>query len=238
MEEFKILNKFGITPSKNFEAAGYDFYVPKFENLEEEDVLMIIDAFSKSYNMTSDQVKRVFDEISLYLSSQDLSNDFADIMNVLQLYLGLTASDYYYCSKSDSDFDTLDYFLTNILIFDKNGIPGIVVYNGDFLLFNSGIKVKLDPGKVGIFFNKSGKGNKGYDVKACVVDEDYNGFVHMSLSFHKNEDKLFCGDKLVQFLIFDLPKTEIRELTEDEFNEMHADSKRGADGFGSSDIKH
>jgi dUTPase len=39
-------------------------------------------------------------------------------------------------------------------------------------------------------------------------------------------------------VILPVVKTEVKEITDDEFNKMHEDSKRGSDGFGSSDVKH
>ena len=91
----------------------------------------------------------------------------------------------------------------------------------------------------GIFFNKSGKGNQGFDVRACVVDEDYAGFVHMSCAYDKRFDTtLYCGDKLTQMVIVPVVKTQVVEVDDTKFAELHAASQRGADGFGSSDVKH
>ena len=40
----------------------------------------------------------------------------------------------------------------------------------------------LDIGVAGLYVNKSGKGNCGWDVRACLVDEDYAGFVSASFT--------------------------------------------------------
>ena len=112
---------------------------------------------------------------------------------------------------------------------------------GDYFLFNSGIRVKLEPDTAGIFFNKSGKGNQGFDTRAWVVDEDYSGFVHLSQAFDKETFdgvNLYCGDKLTQMVVLPVVKTEINEVEESIYNDMMSNSARGSDGFGSSDVKH
>ena len=84
-------------------------------------------------------------------------------------------------------------------------------------------------------------GNKGYDTRACVVDEDYSGFVHLSVAFTKSVyygQKLFCGDKVQQLVVLPLVKTEIEEVEPGVYDELMSYSQRGSNGFGSSDIKH
>ena len=92
-----------------------------------------------------------------------------------------------------------------------------------------------------MFFNKSGKGNKGFDVRAQVVDEDYTGYVHLSKAYTKDnvmDGIVFCGDKLTQMLILPvIHKDECEELDETAYNEIMEGSQRGDDGFGSTDKK-
>ena len=153
-------------------------------------------------------------------------------LNILHLYLATNK----YKNYTDS---SIEKFVENKLIFDRNGVPGIKAELGDYFLFNSGIRVKLNEDTAGVFFNKSGKGNQGFDIRACVVDEDYSGLVHMSAAYDKDRPcELYCGDKFVQFVILPIVKTELKETTKDEYFKMHENSQRGADGFGSSDVKH
>jgi hypothetical protein len=52
MSDLVILNDFGITPTKNFVAAGYDFYVPNIKLKDEndtEEIYKILTEFSKSF---------------------------------------------------------------------------------------------------------------------------------------------------------------------------------------------
>lgn len=98
----------------------------------------------------------------------------------------------------------------------------------------SGVKVRVPEGFSLIAFNKSGvSSKKGLDVLACVIDEDYQGEVHLSFvntSLHDIDIKE--GDKIVQFLIIpvicdDVEEVELGELYEKESN-------RGEGGFGST----
>ena len=48
MEKLKIYNGFGIVPTKNYIAAGYDFYLPLITDESLFD--MVVSAFAKSDN--------------------------------------------------------------------------------------------------------------------------------------------------------------------------------------------
>lgn len=238
MTDLFIYNEFGITPTKNFTAAGYDFFIPKIVETE-DNVWDILNAFCASYKINEDDIRRVYNRLSSHVvMTYDTDNDAPSMfnndtsLNILHLYLATNK----YKNYTDS---SIEKFVENKLIFDRNGVPGVKAELGDYFLFNSGIRVKLNEDTAGVFFNKSGKGNQGFDIRACVVDEDYAGLVHMSAAYDKDRPcELYCGDKFVQFVILPIVKTELKETTKDEYFKMHENSQRGADGFGSSDIKH
>lgn len=247
MEKLKIYNGFGIVPSKNYIAAGYDFHLPLITDESLFD--MVVAAFAQSYKKTTDEILETIDTINLYLSSMYDNREFTkcDLLNIAHLFLGLTPPDDVDWDEEPEEMslnDSIDEFVTYRLVFDAKGdtlVPGMIVAEGDYLLFNSGIKVNLPKDTAGIFFNKSGMGNKGYDTRACVVDEDYSGFVHLSVAFTKSVyygQKLFCGDKVQQMVVLPLVKTEIETFEEGVYNTLMSDSERGSDGFGSSDVKH
>lgn len=244
MEKLKIYNGFGITPSKNYTAAGYDFHVPYITDESKFDD--VLKAFMKSYKKSEEDINEILDYLGLYIQSTFDKYDFNKVnaINILHLYLALTPPDDVYDNEEpeqQSLSDSIDEFVSYRLIFDDNGVPGIVVFAGDYLLFNSGIKVGLPTDTAGIFFNKSGKGNKGFDTRACVVDEDYSGYVHLSSAFDKEMyfgENIYCGDKFSQMVVLPIVKTEIEELTSTDYENLMANSQRGADGFGSSDVKH
>ena len=200
----------------------------------------------KSYKKTEEELYEIIDTLGLYIQSTFDTYDFNKInaINILHLYLALTPPDDVYDNEEpeqQSLSDSIDEFVSYRLIFDDNYVPGIVVFPGDYLLFNSGIKMKLQPDTAGVFFNKSGKGNQGFDIRACVVDEDYAGFVHLSSAYDKEAyfgENIYCGDKFSQMVVLPVVKTSISELDESKYEELMANSQRGADGFGSSDVKH
>lgn len=232
----KILNEFGITPTRNHTAAGYDFYIPNIKKTVEESE-DILNAFSKSYKKSVDELKDLIDKLYLQISAvygeDKIENNE---MNILLLYLALDSA-----AMRVSE-DPIECFVDNYLIFDANNNPGIKPITLDQIFFNSGIHTALDPDTAGIFFNKSGKGVKGWDIRACVVDEDYTGFVHLSLQYSKMDDEdgiIYCGDKITQMVVLHVAdKTPAEELTKKEYEKIMSNSKRGSDGFGSSDEKH
>lgn len=257
MSDLVILNDFGITPTKNFVAAGYDFYVPNIKLKDENDtdeIHKILIEFSKSFKTPIDEILYVTEQLNLQIAATNKFNrdlTKSEMLNVVHLFYALTPPDdvdYYLESdeiidESDEDIinECIEDFVEGRLIEDSKGNIGINIFAGDYILINSGIKVGLPKDTAGIFFNKSGKGNQGFDTRACVVDEDYAGYVHLSMAYDKqliDPTELYCGDKLSQFIVLPLVKTEVKEVTEDDYNKFHENSQRGSDGFGSSDVKH
>ena len=99
----------------------------------------------------------------------------------------------------------------------------------------------LGIGVAGLYVNKSGKGNAGWDVRACLVDEDYAGFVHLSQAYTKEliedgQNIVYCGDKLTQMMLIPVFHDEYVDIDEDDYNKIMANSKRGDKGFGSQDM--
>lgn len=235
-QNLNIFNDFGITPTTNFAAAGLDFYIPNLDTQEKVD---------KWINAVSPKFKReylteLFNKISLFTSHNFVNLSTNTIWNIVQLYVSLDSS----ClTQGFEKFeDRVSAFVEEYLVFDKNGNPGMKLRTLDHTLFNSGIKIALEHNTVGIFFNKSGKGTKGFSVRAQVVDEDYSGYVHLSNAYTKeNEDDgiIYVGDKITQMVI--LPVVLINkcnELTIDEYEELMKNSERGSNAMGSSDVKH
>ena len=124
---------------------------------------------------------------------------------------------------------------------EEDGRPGVELHCNDHLFINSGIKVALDHDTAGVFMNKSGRGTKGFDIRAQVVDEDYSGYVHLSVAYTKDnvdDGLIYAGDKLTQMLILPIiHKGVVEEMDEAAYEELMKNSERGADGFGSTDKK-
>ena len=237
MEKLKIYNAFGITPTNNCLSAGMDFYIPNIDKDNKEMVDTAFEAFEKTYKANSNLMNVLVMYLAQMVAKEDLEREFA---NICQLYLALDSAT---LNAEDDFYGRVKRFAKEYLVFDKDGHPGVVLKCNDSLLINSGIKVALAPGTAGVFLNKSGKGNQGFDVRAQVVDEDYSGFVHLSVSYSKKDplngqNVIYVGDKLIQMLVLDVHHVEPTEVTKEEYDEMMKSSERGDTAFGNSDIKH
>lgn len=235
--KLKIFNLFGKKPTNTYISAGMDFYIPSLSNDIDEN---IIKAICKSYNITKEDFNNIEDIFSYLLDISELSKD--NLKNIVFLYLMLDSSYLNKIKNSENIKFACMTFFNEYLVFSKDSLPGIQMNLNDSLFVNSGIKLVLPKGTAGIFDNKSGMANKGWDIRADVVDEDYSGFVHLSMAFTKEPDGknniIYIGDKLNQLIIFDVHHLEPEEINENEYNYIMKDSSRGEKGFGSSNIKH
>lgn len=105
---------------------------------------------------------------------------------------------------------------------------------GESVLIPSGIKANVPRGYALVAFNKSGVAVKqGLSVGACVVDEDYQGEIHLHMiNTSDKEQTISSGQKMVQFVLLPINYDEIEEV-----HELPARaSQRGAGGFGSTGL--
>lgn len=102
----------------------------------------------------------------------------------------------------------------------------------------SGIKAEVPQGYALIAYNKSGVSlNYGLDVGATVVDEDYEGVIHLSLVNTSNDKvQIKFGQKIIQFLLIPVLYEKV-ELVESEEDLFTRNSERGEGGFGSTGDK-
>ena len=236
MSNFRIFNGFGIKPTKSYAAAGWDFYVPNIDGQNGEQAIIAIDAIKKSFKKTDGEIKTLLTRLENEVKLMGKDNLWdRHYINILHLFLSIDGS---IMRTSQNKVNTFAHYY---LVFDDNDNPGIKLHCNDHILINSGIKVALDSDTVGVFLNKSGRGNKGFDTRAQVVDEDYAGYVHLSQAFTKDNTTdgfVYCGDKLTQMLLLPLiVKEECEELNAADYDKTMSDSQRGADGFGSTDNK-
>lgn len=98
----------------------------------------------------------------------------------------------------------------------------------------SGIKANVPPGHALIAFNKSGVAlKKGLFVGACVVDEDYQGEIHLHVVNVGTEAVVIePGEKLVQLVLVPVFYDIIEEVSQEALFSETTD--RGAGGFGST----
>ena len=241
MKELKIFNGFGIKPTNTHQSAGMDFYVPLIDCTDEETATRAFEAFKKSYNKTDEELMQILKDIRECVVSPVFDTHS---LNILHLYLAFYDKPLWESQMSNDNIYVkapIYMFMQKYIVFDDNNIPGIRMPLNSSLFINSGIKVALEPGTAGIFLNKSGRGQAGFDVRAQVVDEDYTGYVHLNVAYTKdcnNKNVIYCGDKLTQMVILPVIHVEPKEISENDYDNITKDSARGDNGFGSSDVKH
>lgn len=147
-------------------------------------------------------------------------------------------------SRGTTQSAGVDFFVPN----DWNDGKPRPVLPGDRVLIPSGIKVSIPSEHALIAFNKSGVASKtGLIVGACVVDEDYQGEIHINM-INTNEEKEYLsdghyvkdngivtitpGEKLVQFLLLPINYADLQEFPITEL--YTAKTERGIGGFGST----
>ena len=236
----KIYNAFSQTPTRNCTAAGLDFFIP---NIDEKDVYtceIVNEAFAKTYKITPEDYKKIINIAVTFVDNTTRTLILENSLNFVHLYYGLKDKVRNIDMKDSTIEEKVEYFVKNVMTFDSKGNIGVICRFSDMLFINSGIKVALVPHTALKFKNKSGKGCQGWSVKACLVDEDYTGYVHLSMQYLWYDDKfgtVYVGDKLTQGVVQHILTDDAEEISLEEYNEIMANAERGANGFGSSDVK-
>tara|TARA_B100001094_G_C18014343_1_gene711763 strand:- start:21 stop:455 length:435 start_codon:yes stop_codon:yes gene_type:complete len=107
---------------------------------------------------------------------------------------------------------------------------------GKSCLIPSGIKASVPDNHALIAFNKSGVAvKKNLHVGACVVDEDYQGEIHINLTnVGKEAVDIKPGEKIIQFVLVPVFYDEITVV--DETDLFLQRTERGSGGFGSTGV--
>ena len=115
---------------------------------------------------------------------------------------------------------------------------GIYLYPHERVNIPSGIKACIPKGYALIAYNKSGVSLKyGLDVGASVIDEDYQGEIHISLVNTGDElVHIDFGQKIIQFILIPVFYDSLEEVNSETecFTEQTA---RGSGGYGSAGEK-
>jgi dUTP pyrophosphatase len=120
----------------------------------------------------------------------------------------------------------------------KKLIESIIIEPQSRILIPSGVHVNLPEAHALIAFNKSGIAHKkGLIVGSCVVDEGYQGEIHISLINTTNNNVFIsAGDKIVQFILMSINNMDIERV--DKLDKLYTlKSNRGSGGFGSTGDK-
>lgn len=137
-------------------------------------------------------------------------------------------------NRGTSQSAGIDFFI-------PEDFPQTKLHRGDSAFIPSGIKVKVPTGYALIAFNKSGVATKqGLQVGACVVDEDYQGEIHIHVTNVSGKGidgstVLNPGDKIMQFILLPVLYAKPIEVKEEDLYDTT--TERGTGGFGSTGTK-
>ena len=181
-------------------------------------------------------------------------NDFKDHIHRLKYYDETSSEDYdYYYEWNYNNGSYNDYEehycddiclhtfvqlsnLNDISLDNLNDKNEIILKPGCKIIIPSGIKVNFNDGnpRVLIAFNKSGIASKlGLDVLACVIDQDYQGEIHVNFTnTTKKIVKIKPNEKIIQCIMLPVFYESIEEVPiEKLYSEV---TIRGEGGFGST----
>ena len=100
---------------------------------------------------------------------------------------------------------------------------------GEGRIFKTGIALEIEPGHVGLVWDRSSMGKRGIKTLGGVIDSGYRGEVGVILwNLSKTPQEIQSGDKIAQLLIQPIVTPQTREV------ELLSSSERGSGGFGSS----
>lgn len=121
----------------------------------------------------------------------------------------------------------IDFFIPN----DYVGVTHLKPQ--ERVLIPSGIKVKLPSRSCLLAVEKSGVfARKGLAIGARLVDEDYQGEIHLSVyNTGVGNQPILPGEKLVQFMHLPVYYSDLIEVQAGLFDQV---TERGENGFGST----
>lgn len=131
----------------------------------------------------------------------------------------------------------IDFFIPNDAFAD---LPerAAYIFPNEGIKIPSGVHVKIPEGFALIAMNKSGVATKkGLTVGASVVDEDYQGEIHLHvINTTAHVQRIQAGEKLVQMLLVPVSYLNAEEV--ETLEDLYGDevTERGAGGFGSTGI--
>ena len=220
-------------PTKSYAAAGFDFYIPT--NLHITDFTKNAEIYENKYILPEAEKDYVFSNSKFILTDDSIYIEvqFALAADKQSFVYKLGKSSAGYPFKNAAEVATW-------VESPSTRIAAIEILPGGKVLIPSGIKANLPHGVYLKAENKSGISSKrGLIFGASVVDEDYQGEIHICLINPTNTSaKIVAGEKIIQFLpCFSPNMNEVVEYDDEEKLFENTKSERGSDGFGSTDTK-
>lgn len=122
--------------------------------------------------------------------------------------------------------------------FDITAVEDVVIPAGGSRVVPNGLRLTIDQQEK-YFMQVQLRSSLGfkYDMvpHAGVIDSGYTGDLGIKVYNIGNEDYIVSkGDRYAQILVLPRPDFEIKELNQDEFEELKTQQLRGDKGFGSS----
>jgi dUTP pyrophosphatase len=122
-------------------------------------------------------------------------------------------------------------------LYIPNDFKESTILPGQSILIPSGLKINVPENHAFIAFNKSGVATKkGLQVGACVIDEDYQGEVHIHLANIGDIGQVVKpGDKIIQCVLLPVVYESVEIVLNEEDLWEGKVTERGEGGFGSTD---
>jgi dUTP pyrophosphatase len=125
-------------------------------------------------------------------------------------------------------------------LYVPNDFAEFTLSPGQSVLIPAGLKVNIPENYAFIAFNKSGVATKKHlVVGACVIDEDYQGEIHIHIFNHSNREPVTInpGEKIIQCVLVPVKYASIEIVQTEEQLWDGEVTERGEGGFGSTGIK-
>ena len=125
-------------------------------------------------------------------------------------------------------------------LFIPNDFTPQFIKPGDSILIPSGLKINVPKDHVFIMMNKSGVAVKKHlDVGACVIDEDYQGEIHIHVYNYSNTESIEInpGEKIIQCVLLPVNYASVEVVESEDDLWEGKETERGEGGFGSTGIK-
>jgi dUTP pyrophosphatase len=112
---------------------------------------------------------------------------------------------------------------------DLTTIEEGVIKPGEGRVFKTGLGVAIEPGFVGLIWDRSSMGKRGIKTMGGVIDAGYRGEVGVILwNLSKEDQHIKMGERIAQLLIQSIATPQTSEI------ETLDQTDRGDGGFGSS----
>ena len=125
---------------------------------------------------------------------------------------------------------------------DLRSSHDITIHPGAVEVVNTGVKIVIPYGYVGLAFSRSGHGKPNIRVslsnRVGVIDHQYRGYIQLMLENNGQEDfRIKKYDRVAQLAIIPVWLAEVCSVSEDYFEQHYAQTNRGSAGFGSTGNK-